>query len=507
MRKPAWFGPGWRHGLAVGAICAAVGIGGSALILRAERLRLLREDGDRLAGYAQAMAQRLDSGLAAWARDVVLLTRFEAFEREPPDPAGARRLLEDLRHRSPTFSWIGFTGTDGRVIAATDGLLEGTDVSARPWFRPGLRGAYLGDVHPAVLLAQLLPEDQGGGADAYFVDAAAPVRAADGRVLGLISGHLTWRWAEGVRRETAALSPWQPAPVLRVVGADGQLLLGPEAERGRPWPLPAPAGERVWQETRQPGQPAMITAFARAESAADRASLGWVVTAQRPRALMLAPLWPFALWLGLGTLALAMLCGVLAGRNAGRVSAILHRVLGEHGEADMAGRLARLRDLAWRDPLTGLLNRAGFRAWLEAQPGLANGYAVLMLDLDGFKPINDRYGHAAGDAVLRGIGAWLLGHLRRQDTAVRMGGDEFLICLPGPMESVGETAYEVGTRLHAALRAGMPTPQGDLRLGCSMGVARVPRDAATLDEAIALADARLYEAKRRTGSDGLYSQA
>jgi GGDEF domain-containing protein len=54
------------------------------------------------------MAQRLDTGIAAWADDVGLLGRFQAFERQPPDPVTARRLLEDLRSRSPTFSWIGF---------------------------------------------------------------------------------------------------------------------------------------------------------------------------------------------------------------------------------------------------------------------------------------------------------------------------------------------------------------------------------------------------------------
>jgi hypothetical protein len=83
------------------------------------------------------MAQRLDAGIAAWADDVGLLARFQAFERQPPDPVTARRLLEDLRSRSPTFSWIGFTDADGRVIAATGGLLEGVTCphapgSARP---------------------------------------------------------------------------------------------------------------------------------------------------------------------------------------------------------------------------------------------------------------------------------------------------------------------------------------------------------------------------------------
>ncbi|WP_164867887.1 GGDEF domain-containing protein [Rhodovarius crocodyli] len=510
MRKPKWFGPGMRHGLAVAAICAAVGLTGALLLLRAERYRLIATDGERLAVYAQTMAQRLDNGLTDWARDVTQLTRFETFGREPPEPASARRLLEDLRDRSPTFSWIGFTGVDGRVIAATDGLLEGVDVSGRPWFRPGLAGSFLGDVHPAVLLARLLPQERGGGENAYFVDAAAPVHSRDGRLLGVIAGHLTWRWAQQVASETAMLAPWQPPPSLHVVAADGMVLLGPDNERGRPWPVPLPGGPRNWRETDIPGQAASVTAVGRAEGAPDRQHLGWAVIAQRDRAEVLQPLWSFGAWLGLGVLVLAMLGGWLAGRNAGRLGSTLRGVLGEGGDENIAARLTKLRDQAQRDPLTGLLNRQGFQSWCETNPRLAEGCAVVVLDLDGFKPINDRHGHAAGDAVLQGIGAWLQGNLRREDAAVRLGGDEFLLCLAGPAPQAAETAHEVGARLHAALRDGLPTPVGPLSLGCSLGVARVPDETPSIEAAIVLADQRLYAVKEhryRTGALNARRQA
>lgn len=494
MRLRKWFGPGWRQGLAVALACALLGTAGSAMLLRSERQRLLADAGTRLAAFAGIMAQRLDSGLASWAHDVGMLARFEAFERRPADPAAARRLLEDLRSRSPSFSWIGFTGTDGRVIAATDGLLEGTNVAARPWFNPGLAGLHLGDVHPAVLLAKLLPPERGGGTDAYFVDAAAPVRARDGEVLGVVSGHLTWRWAEGVRDEMTSLSPWQPAPELRVLSADGTVLLGPEGERGSPWPQPIAPGN--WREADPSGRPPSIIAASRAGGGTNRLSLGWVVIAERDREEVLAPLWSFGIWLGLGTLGVAAFGGLLAGWNAGRYGSAIKRILGSSERKDVARRLEELRDQAWRDPLTGLLNRAGFEAWSVADPRRAESCAVVALDLDGFKPINDRHGHAAGDAVLMGIGDWLRQNTRLSDAAVRMGGDEFILCLPGPPEQVAEAAREVGVRLNAALREGLPTPAGPVRLGCSVGIALVPRDAPSLPEGIIAADATLYEAKR-----------
>ncbi|MBP0444994.1 diguanylate cyclase [Roseomonas sp. SSH11] len=505
MSSKARFPAGWRQGAAVAAVCAMLGFAASASFLLAERQRLLAEAGEQLQTYAGVMATRLDSSLSQWAHDVRLLTRFETFEREPPEPRAARRLLEDLQTRSPTFSWIGFAGGDGRVIAATGGLLEGADVSARPWFAPGLNGLHLGDVHPAVLLAKLLPVERGGGEGAYFVDAAAPVHSPDGRVLGVIAGHLTWRWVESVRDELVSVAPRHPVPVLRVLAADGAVLLGPERGSGQRLAGLQPEPGRGWREETLPGQDPTLLGFGKAEGVPGQPSLGWVVVAEADRATVLAGLWPLGLFLGFGTMAIAGLGGLLATWNANRMGSAVRRLIGA-GQGDLTARIEWLRDQAFRDPLTGLLNRAGFEAWQKAEPALASSCAVVALDLDGFKPINDRYGHAAGDDVLRGIGAWFRDNLRDADVAVRMGGDEFILCLPGPQDKVATAAREVSTRLDAMLRAGVETASGPLALGCSAGVALIPQEAATMVDAIALADAALYEVKRskpkRSVADG-----
>jgi diguanylate cyclase (GGDEF)-like protein len=219
--------------------------------------------------------------------------------------------------------------------------------------------------------------------------------------------------------------------------------------------------------------------------------------AQRDHHAVLGTLLPFGLWLGLGTLILATLGGLLAGRFASQVGSAMQRVLGQGSDTDVETRLLQLREQAWRDPLTGLLNRAGFAAWQAAHPALEQGCAVAALDLDGFKPINDTHGHAAGDAVLRSIGVWLQQNLRAGDAAVRFGGDEFLICLVGPPDKVGAAVQEVSGRLSAALQNGLATPEGLLRLNCSVGFALIPQDAPNLDAAIPIADTALYAEKRR----------
>jgi diguanylate cyclase (GGDEF)-like protein len=195
----------------------------------------------------------------------------------------------------------------------------------------------------------------------------------------------------------------------------------------------------------------------------------------------------------------------MAGWNARRYGSAIQRVLGSAARGDVARQIEQLQDQAWRDPLTGLLNRAGFDAWRKANPSWSRHCALVAMDLDGFKPINDQHGHAAGDAVLQGIGAWLRGNIRAQDAAVRMGGDEFVLCFPGFPEQVSEAAREVTARLNAALNEGLPTPAGRLRLGCSVGIALLRHDAPDFETA--MADAALYAAKRqrqRTGRDAAF---
>lgn len=483
---------GWRQGLTVAALCAALGGTCSAVMLEAEKQRLLVEAGDHAHRLAEAMARRLDGSLSRWANDVRLLARFETFEREPADPRAARRMLEDVQLRSPTFAWIGFAGLDGRVIAATGGMLEGVDISSRPWFTPGLAGLHLGDLHPAVLLARMLPESRG---NERFLDAAAPVRSPDGRVLGVVAGHVNWRWAEALRDEVTALAPRRPAPLLWVLGADGTVLLGPDGAGVAPTTLPA--GEGVnWMEASPPGQPASVLGFARADGLPGQSSFGWTVVAQGDRSAALAGLRTFGASLALVTVAVSLLGGWLAGRIAGRTRSVLRGVLGSGRGNELALRLEELRDQAWRDPLTGLLNRAGFDAWLRMRPELATGCALVACDLDGFRMLNERQGQAAGDALLRRVGTWLQQNLRTDDAAVRLGGDTFLLCLPGGPDRAYYAAREVAARLNLALRDGLATPSGDGVLSCSMGITLVPQHSPDIQGAIRKADAALREAKR-----------
>lgn len=154
--------------------------------------------------------------------------------------------------------------------------------------------------------------------------------------------------------------------------------------------------------------------------------------------------------------------------------------------------------LATHDVLTGLPNRYlladrfghAMRNWQR------NGtrFAVILIDLDHFKEINDRLGHEAGDQVLCAIAERMTGQLRSCDTVARYGGDEFLILLTNILD--GGDAVQVGEKLLAAVSQPVATPGGRLAVSCSIGIAVCPDHGTDLDTLRRHADMAMYAAKR-----------
>ncbi|WP_246063574.1 diguanylate cyclase domain-containing protein [Blastococcus colisei] len=168
--------------------------------------------------------------------------------------------------------------------------------------------------------------------------------------------------------------------------------------------------------------------------------------------------------------------------------------------------LTRIEELAYTDPLTGLPNRRRLEEQVEtaiwnARSG-SDTLALLFVDLDGFKAVNDRLGHAAGDELLQAVARTLRGRLRRGDLLARLGGDEFLVALTGlDPESAAAEARRVADDLSAAVSAPIELGASDVAVGASVGIGVYPGDGEEFGALLHSADVDMYARKtaaRRT---------
>ena len=162
----------------------------------------------------------------------------------------------------------------------------------------------------------------------------------------------------------------------------------------------------------------------------------------------------------------------------------------------MRARIAELETHAASDPLTEVMNRRGFERELQRACAYVRRYgvpaALVYLDLDGFKPVNDRHGHAAGDAVLKAVAAALTGSVRASDTVARLGGDEFGLIL----WNLGEADAAGKARALESLIGATAVAWGEgvLAVGASIGFAMMgPAD--DLADTLARADQAMYARK------------
>ncbi|MBL8345631.1 MAG: PAS domain-containing protein, partial [Rubrivivax sp.] len=243
-----------------------------------ERRTLLRNQ-----HRAGVLAQQIDATLQSAVRELRLLARSPLLQQ--PDAGAAVRVeLEHLQRQAPHMLWIGLVTPDGIVRSGTQGWLERRSIAERPVFLHGLRGPWLGDVHPALALASLL-QAQGDRAT-ELLDVAEPVRDAQGRVVAVLAAHLGTAWVERLRSTATGEAEGAPVPSMRVLvisaAADRSVLADDPPPPGVPLRVVPPAEVRATDATR-------YLAASRDLGSPTAATLPWRVLVLQERSAALRP--------------------------------------------------------------------------------------------------------------------------------------------------------------------------------------------------------------------------
>ena len=528
-----------------GLLVIVLGLLLSTLLSGMLREHLQKQAGASLELAARNAAKMLASGLQDRSREVQVLSQSTPLWAHGLQSPQVHQVMARSQAVNPNSLWIGVADLDGVVRAATGDMLVGQSVKERPWFSAGLRGVHVGDVHPAKLLAKLLPPSASGEPQ-RFVDFSAPI-LRDGQTVGVLAIHGSWDWTREVIE--SLLPPWAAERQLQlfIFDSQGQVIYAPqgqtEAYRASDQRLPGlPSGTSVSAVSWQDGQ-SYLTALAHVTAQGPASSLGWHVVAREPLALAFAEARRAqGIAIGVG-LAVALLGAAIAWLAARRISMDLYAlakaaheigagtagasIVPSHSSREvqilssaldrMTRRLLahsqemeetvrqRTQELqsanqalemqARCDPLTGLLNRRGLEGQFDFAIALARRsgrpLSLLTVDVDHFKRVNDTHGHGVGDQVLQGLARTLQQRLRRSDVAARIGGEEFVALLP---DTGLKEAQATADALRLAVAAQEYPQVGHITISLGVSALRGGDE----DGASALlqrADAALYQAK------------
>lgn len=547
-------------GLSYGLLAVAL-VGALSLLVERAATEKLREDiGMRLGGTARALADRMDEGLYERLNDMRALALLPGVDDAAQNQGLLRDLFGMMQLNYPDYAWIGVTDAEGRVQVASRGMLEGISVAQRPWFQAGRKEPYVGDIHEAALLAKLLPVQ--GDEPLRLIDVAAPIHDDHGVVIGVLGAHLSWQWAETMRQGLLQpLALTDPVEIL-VINRDGEVVLGPKPWRGTRLEIPSARRVRRGEsdavlETWPDGN-RYLTGFAPTIGRDTFESLGWAVLVRKDVRLAFEPVAELRRQIWLAALALTLMFLLAATVMARLIGAPLRALAGaarriQAGEPDarfppergyrearqltaalrnlvddltqhqselttltqqleqrvrertleLSEANAQLEVLAMTDALTGLANRRHFGDQLAREvircAEAGKPIALVTLDIDRFKAINDQYGHPAGDAVLRRVAMLLEEQVRGSDLLARIGGEEFAVLA---VEAALSEASQLGERLRACIENAGPISVGRtaVPVTISVGVAALWTRQGDLVKAperlLAAADDALYRAKR-----------
>lgn len=495
---------------------------------------LKKEIGSSLSEISSQMSGKLEQYMWGRSGEIEVLKNLESL-KNPDDLDEIQATLDTLKYTFPSFSWVGFLDSNGVVKASTDNILKGVDISERPVFLEGIKGKFIGDVHDAVLLSDLLPNPT--GEMMKFVDISGAVYGEDGEVQGVLAAHLSWDWAKEI--EKTFMEPLYKRTDLElfiISDKDNSVLLGPEDLIGERVNLnsvkSADTKKSGWVVEDWLDGKEYLTGYSKGEGHLNYEGLNWTVLVRQPSKVAYGATQTLQIYILVIGGALTVCFAFIGWLMSGRIVKPLHKIneaandiingkntliptfegikdieVLSHSLRELVttlthteNSLVEMKNIANHDALTGLPNRVALNLYIKdiisSNKHNDQTISILYLDLDGFKRVNDSLGHDAGDEVLRETATRITKNIRDTELVVRLGGDEFLVIVFTSLGSFKQEVKIIASRIIKDLNKEFLVCDDVVKIGCSIGASIWPIDTDDLEEAIILADKALYESKK-----------
>ncbi|WBG91839.1 sensor domain-containing diguanylate cyclase [Pantoea piersonii] len=424
------------------------------------------------------------------------------------DPALLRREVDRLREQTSSFNSVAVVDANGvvKAISPESLMLQGMHLTSEA-SREALSARQPAISKPTISAANNL-----------IIFVSWPIWSRDGRYLGYVGGTIYLK-KKSILNTLLGEQYYRDGTSVYVLDSESRVLYHQNGQLiGKTLPALLNGHDEETNGSLQlqlAGEPSRLAGYAVVPTT------GWTVVALKPTAVTLEPLSgllmqvlkrsvPFALLTLLVAVILARLIALplwqLARKarqmDAPGVSQELSAVHAWYFEAAQVKRalltgiglvqdkIGRLKSEVQTDPLTQLLNRRGLSAVLDFYQTMRQPFAVLALDIDHFKRVNDNWGHDVGDRVIQQVAETLNASARQSDVVCRNGGEEFLMLLP--MTDI-EEARHIAERIRAEIAAASLADVGTITL--SVGVAAWQDESVLLEQSLKQADAALYQAK------------
>ncbi|AFZ47940.1 integral membrane sensor hybrid histidine kinase [Cyanobacterium stanieri PCC 7202] len=259
-------------------------------------------------------------------QNMTVLSEFRSVQRNDED---RRLLIDQLQTNYDNYAWIGFANNEGIVEVSSQRILEGANVATRPWFVEGLQSSFVGDVHEAKLLAQILPPPEDGEV-LRFLDISAPVYDENEQLIGVLGAHLSWEWVKSIERTlTRTMGTDQQIHIL-IINREGEIILSSRQNRAN---NPTIDTQPFFEETAENGElitkktdfnnSEYLVSYGVDQGYLDYPGLGWRVVVKQETAIAFKPAYNLQIQILLWGLILAGISSVIGWKIADKITSPL----------------------------------------------------------------------------------------------------------------------------------------------------------------------------------------